>query len=105
MSGRRLFTNPIFNASLYYCSLVAIRLRPSLLDRAYQELDNNFKSYWRALISIATNLHRNKELRDLFVDLVDKLIEPWKCNNWQIDQVRLFLPAITQSVLDLEVSR
>ena len=88
-----------------FCSLVAMRLRPSLLDRAYQELDVNFKSYWRALITIATNLHRTKELRDLFIDLGEKLIEPWKQNNWQMDQVKLFLPAITQSVLDLEVSR
>lgn len=84
---------------------MALRLRPSLLDRAFQELDINFKSYWRALISIATNLHRTKELRDLFIDLAEKLIEPWKQNHWQAEQVKLFLPAITQSVLDLEVSR
>lgn len=80
-------------------------MRPSLLDRAYQELDINFKSYWRALINIACNLHRTRELRDLYIDMVEKLIEPWKQNNWQVDQVKLFLPAIAQSVLDLEVSR
>lgn len=114
-------------------SLVAIRLKPMLLERAYQELDINFKyanmfpspsilnwilfmldqflyiffsrSYWRSLITIAYNLNRSRELRGLFSELSEKLIEPWRQNNWSLDQVKSFLPAITQSVLDLEVSR
>lgn len=86
-------------------SLVSIRLKPTLLERAYQELDVNFRSYWRALIGIACNLHRTRELRGLFVELSEKLIDPWRQNNWQLEQVKSFLPAITQSVLDLEVSR
>lgn len=85
--------------------LVAIRLKPTLLDRANQELDLNFRAYWRALIGIACNLNRTRELRVLFVELSEKLIEPWRQNNWSAEQVRAFLPAITQSVLDLEVSR
>ena len=62
-------------------------------------------SYWRALITIACNMHRNRELRDLFVDLCEKLIEPWRQNSWNREQVNKFLSAITQSVLDLEISR
>jgi Acidic fibroblast growth factor binding (FIBP) len=80
-------------------------LKPTLLDRAYQELDQNFRSYWRAIISIACNLHRTRDLRGLFIEFCEKLIEPWKQNCWQLDQVKQFLPAITQSVLDLEVPR
>ncbi|XP_055716638.1 acidic fibroblast growth factor intracellular-binding protein [Phlebotomus papatasi] len=85
--------------------LVCIRLKPTLLERNYQELDINFRSYWRALITIACNLHRTRELRGLFLELSEKLIDPWRQNNWTVDQVKFFLPAITQSVLDLEVSR
>lgn len=85
--------------------LVAIRLKPMLLERAYQELDMNFRAYWRALITIACNLNRTRELRVLFVELSEKLIEPWRQNNWSAEQVKAFLPAVTQSVLDLEVSR
>lgn len=62
-------------------------------------------SYWRAFITIACNLHRNRELRDLFLDLCEKLIEPWRQNGWSKEQVNKFLSAITQSVLDLEISR
>lgn len=62
-------------------------------------------SYWRAFITIACNLHRTRELRGIFVDLVEKLIEPWRQNGWNSDQVNKFLSAITQSVLDLEISR
>lgn len=84
---------------------MCIRLKPVLLERVFHELDANFRSYWRALITIACNLHRNRELRDLFVDLCEKLIEPWRQNCWTREQVNKFLSAITQSVLDLEISR
>lgn len=57
------------------------------------------------MITIACNLHRTRELKGLFLDLSEKLIEPWRQNNWTLEQVKTFLPAITQSVLDLEVSR
>lgn len=63
------------------------------------------RSYWRSLISIACNLHRTRELRGLFLELAEKLIEPWKQTNWELDQVKQFLPAVTQSVLELEISR
>lgn len=85
--------------------LVALRLKPVLLERTYHELDTNFKSYWRSLITIACNLHRTRELRCIFVELSEKLIDPWRQNGWNIEQVKQFLPAVTQSVLDLEISR
>lgn len=43
-------------------------------------------------------------MRSYFVELSEKLIEPWHQNQWQIDHVKHFLPALTQSVLDLEVA-
>lgn len=85
--------------------LVSIRLKPTLLERAYQELDINFRSYWRSIITIACSLHRTRELKCLFLELSERLIEPWRQNNWLLEQVKSFLPALTQSVLDLEVSR
>ena len=54
---------------------------------------------------IACNLHRTRELRCLFLELSEKLVDQWRQNNWLTEQVKLFLPALTQSVLDLEVSR
>lgn len=78
------------------------RLKDSLLERAYQELDTNFKNYWRSVITIATNINRSRELRNFFLELTEKLIEPWKLNNWSENQVKDFLSAITKCVLDLQ---
>lgn len=86
-------------------SLVTIRLKPTMLDRTYQEMDTSFRSYWRSIITIATSLHRTREMRQLFLELTERLIEPWKMNNWPKDQVAQFMQCLTQSVLDLEVPR
>jgi len=86
---------------LFY-SLVLLRLKESLLDRAYQELDTNFRSYWRSIITIAISIHRSRELRIFFLDLTEKLIEPWKMNSWTETQVKQFLTAITKCVLELQ---
>lgn len=79
-----------------------VRLKDSLLERVYQELDANFKTYWRAIITIATNINRSRELRNFFLELTEKLIEPWKMNNWNETQVKDFLSALTKCVLDLQ---
>lgn len=78
-----------------------VRLKDSLLERTYQELDANFKNYWRAIITIATSLHRSRELRNLFLDIAEKLIEPWKMNSWSESQVKEFLSALTKCVLEM----
>lgn len=77
-------------------------MKNSILERAYQELDSNFRSYLRSIITIAVSIHRSRELRNFFLDLTEKLIEPWKMNNWTENQVNHFLPAVTKSVLDLQ---
>lgn len=87
--------------SFYSPSLVLIRLKDALLERAYQELEVNFRNYWRAIITIAISIHRSRELRNFFLDLTEKLIEPWKLNNWTFEQVKQFLPVLTKCVLDL----
>uniref|UniRef100_A0A182J4N9 Acidic fibroblast growth factor intracellular-binding protein n=1 Tax=Anopheles atroparvus TaxID=41427 RepID=A0A182J4N9_ANOAO len=85
--------------------LVTLRLKPTLLERAYQEVENNFRTYYRAIIMMACNLHRTREMRLLFVEMTERLIEPWKQNGWTKDQVQLFLQCIWKCVLDLEVPR
>ncbi|XP_058823580.1 acidic fibroblast growth factor intracellular-binding protein [Topomyia yanbarensis] len=85
--------------------LVTMRLKSTILERIYQEIDSNFRSYWRSIITIACSLHRTREMRQLFLDLTERLIEPWKANNWSKDHVGQFMKCLTQSVLDLEVPR
>lgn len=78
------------------------RLKDTLLEKSFNELESGFKTYWRAIIAIATSIHRSRELRSFFLDLVEKLIEPWKAANWSEAQVNNFLTAITKCILDVQ---
>ncbi|XP_011497797.1 PREDICTED: acidic fibroblast growth factor intracellular-binding protein [Ceratosolen solmsi marchali] len=85
--------------------LVCIKLKPMLLERIYQELDLNFRTYSRAIIGIACNLHRTRELRFFFLELVERCIEPWRQVNWSHTDLRNFLGTFTQCALDMDVLR
>ncbi|XP_046746937.1 acidic fibroblast growth factor intracellular-binding protein [Diprion similis] len=85
--------------------LVCIKLKPTLLERSYQELDMNFRLYSRAIIGIACNLHRSRELRSFFSDLVERCLEPWRQVNWSHTDLRNFLSTYTQCALDMDVLR
>ncbi|KAJ8680329.1 hypothetical protein QAD02_016116 [Eretmocerus hayati] len=85
--------------------LVCIKLKPMLLERVYQEIDTNFRTYSRALIGIACNLHRARELRFFFLELVEKCVEPWRQVNWSHTDLRHFLTAFSQCALDMDVLR
>lgn len=76
-----------------------------LLDRVYQELDVNFRIYSKNIIGIASNLHRARELRLFFLELVEKCIEPWRQVNWTHTDLKNFLFAFTQCALDMDVFR
>jgi hypothetical protein len=76
-----------------------------LLEKVYQELDLNFRTYSRAIIGIACNLHRTRELRFFFLELVERCIEPWRQVNWSHTDLRHFLATFTQCALDMDVLR
>nr|XP_012308690.2 acidic fibroblast growth factor intracellular-binding protein-like [Aotus nancymaae] len=42
----------------------------------FSEMKANFKNLSRGLVNVATKLTHNKDVRDLFVDLVEKFVEP-----------------------------
>jgi len=86
-------------------SLVCLKLKPMLLDRSYQELDINFRSYSRAILCIGCNLHRSREVRFFFLELVERCIEPWRQVNWTHSDLRNFLAVYTQCALDMDVLR
>lgn len=88
-----------------FFSLVCQKLKPQLLERAYQELDANFRSYTRALVGLACNLHRSRELRSLFLELVERCLEPWKQVSWSHTDLRNFLASYCQCALEMDVLR
>ncbi|CAL7937298.1 unnamed protein product [Xylocopa violacea] len=85
--------------------LVCIKLKPMLLDRSYQEIDANFRSYTRAILGIACNLHRSRDLRFFFLELVERCIEPWRQVNWTHTDLKNFLSVYCQCALDMDVLR
>lgn len=75
-----------------------------MLQKVYLELDSNFRVYFKALLQLACNLHRARDVRSLFIELVS-CIEIWKQNNWTVNDMQNFLKAFTQSALDMDVLR
>jgi hypothetical protein len=50
-----------------------------------------FKDLSKGLIEIAYSLNHSKDMRDIFVDLLEKIIEPCKENEWKTSDVKFFL--------------
>nr|KAF6465140.1 FGF1 intracellular binding protein [Rousettus aegyptiacus] len=54
------------------------------------------------LVNVAAKLTHNKDVRDLFVDLVEKFVEPCRSDHWPLNDVRLFLNQYSASVHSLD---
>ncbi|XP_050558201.1 acidic fibroblast growth factor intracellular-binding protein [Spodoptera frugiperda] len=85
--------------------LICMRLRPKLLEKSYQELELNFRLYTRALVGLACNLHRGRELRSLFIDLLERCVEPLRLGSWPKTDLAQFLCAYEQCALQMDVLR
>uniref|UniRef100_A0A673Z125 Fibroblast growth factor (acidic) intracellular binding protein a n=1 Tax=Salmo trutta TaxID=8032 RepID=A0A673Z125_SALTR len=51
----------------------------------------------RGLVNIAAKLTNTKEVRDFFIDLVEKFIEPCRSDKWTAGDMRLYLTHYTNS--------
>ncbi|XP_039767292.1 acidic fibroblast growth factor intracellular-binding protein isoform X2 [Ornithorhynchus anatinus] len=81
-------------------SLVCTTLRGKL--SVFTEMETNFKNLSRGLVNIASKLTHTKDVRDLFVDLVEKFVEPCRSDRWPLADVRLFLIQYSASVHSLD---
>ncbi|XP_054154174.1 acidic fibroblast growth factor intracellular-binding protein-like [Oppia nitens] len=59
-------------------TLVIRILKNKVSDRKLADIDSMFKSLSRNVINIAYGLNHSKEIRDLYLDIVEKIIEPAK---------------------------
>nr|XP_022920490.1 acidic fibroblast growth factor intracellular-binding protein [Onthophagus taurus] len=82
--------------------LVCQNLKPVLLQKCFNELDGNFRTYSRAILTLATALHRTRELRNLFVEL-SQILDLWKQGGWAFKDLELFLNAFTKCALEIDV--
>ncbi|KAL1454068.1 hypothetical protein WDU94_010358 [Cyamophila willieti] len=82
--------------------LVSTQVKSKLLDRTYIEFESNFRLYSRHIINLAINLHRTKELRNLFLELHEKFIEPWSHLGVSRGDVVVWLDVYMSAGLQLE---
>ncbi|XP_060590467.1 acidic fibroblast growth factor intracellular-binding protein-like [Ruditapes philippinarum] len=80
-------------------------LKTSLTKKKLTDLDDNFKNLSKAIISIAYGLNHSKEVKNYFVDVVEKVIEPFMMAMWSEDDMVKFLNLYKDSGLRLSVFR
>lgn len=66
-------------------------LKSKITDKKHNDLDFQFKTLSRNIINIANGLNHSKEVRDLFLDIVDKVLEPIKSIKLTHNEVNQFL--------------
>ncbi|XP_031330689.1 acidic fibroblast growth factor intracellular-binding protein B-like [Photinus pyralis] len=83
-------------------SLVCACVKSALTSKAYSEAESCFRSYSRSILTLATSLHRVRELRNLFYDF-SVILENWKHTIWSVNDLEIFLNAYTKCALSLDV--
>jgi len=72
----------------------------NLGPRPMSEIEANFKTLNKNLLNIGQNLYNSKGCKDLFVDVVDKVVEPVRQCRLSAEELSLFLSTYTQVVVD-----
>jgi hypothetical protein len=76
--------------------------RSKISDRCMQDLDSIYKVVARNVINIAIGLNHSKEIRDFFVDIVEKVIEPCKQIKMSASEMQLFIGSLIDIPLSFE---
>ena len=74
--------------------------RQNLGKRAMSEIEANFKTLSKNLLNIGQGVYSSREVRELFVNVVDKVVEPLK--QWKLspEEVSLLMSAYTGAIVD-----
>ncbi|KAK3755329.1 hypothetical protein RRG08_026059 [Elysia crispata] len=80
-------------------------LQQSMNEKILIEMDSNFRSVSKTIVTIAYGLNHSKESRDIFIDIYEKLIEPWVQMLWCKSDVQLFLSSFKDTAQQLDVFR
>ncbi|CAH1790912.1 unnamed protein product [Owenia fusiformis] len=72
-------------------TLTCRSLQGKISDKSLADLDSNFKNMSKILVNIAYNMNHARELKDIFIDLVEKFIEPCRQVGWTYTELETFL--------------
>lgn len=78
-------------------------LRGKIPDRMCTEVENNFKVYSRAIINIGCALNNTRDLRDFFVDTVEKIVDPCRQSRWKGAELEVFLQVYADAGSGLDI--
>lgn len=68
------------------------------------ELDVNFKKYTAAIITLASTLHRTRDMKNLFVEL-SQILDLFRIGNWTVHDLQQFCSAYHSCALDIDAIR
>ncbi|EFA08394.1 acidic fibroblast growth factor intracellular-binding protein [Tribolium castaneum] len=94
----------MFEKEREHKQLVCVSLKATLLHKSYTDLDANFKNYNRALLQPASNMHRPRDVKNMFLEL-NSLSDSLKQANWSGQELEIFLNGYTQCGLEIDVIR
>lgn len=80
-------------------------LRTKITKKKVTDIDENFKNLSKAIISIAYGLNHSKEVKNYFVDVLEKVIEPFMTTGWSYEDMTHFLNIYKDAGLRLSVFR
>nr|VZI14770.1 unnamed protein product [Spirometra erinaceieuropaei] len=86
-------------------SLVLRQLNTLVSTNCLSDLETNFKTLSKVIITIATGLSHAREVRDIFLDIVEKLIEPVVAAHWTYQDFSTFLTAFDEALRILPPAR
>lgn len=81
------------------------QIKSKVPDKKYSDIDVQFKGISRNIINVANGLNHSKEMRDLFLDIVEKVIEPFKSMKLNHSDVSLFLKHYKETPQHMEAFR
>lgn len=83
---------------------MCVHLKPKLLQKTYIEFDTNFRVYSRPILTLATTLHRSRDMKNLFVEIA-QIMDFFKQSNWSQQDLEMFLEAYTTCALEIDTLR
>ncbi|XP_066919358.1 acidic fibroblast growth factor intracellular-binding protein-like [Clytia hemisphaerica] len=84
---------------------MATRLEKKVTTLHFKKsVDSNFRSISRNLFQLGGSLTHSKDLRDFFIDCVEKLIELMKQLDWSRKEMELFLTMLLESWSDFNTN-
>lgn len=94
----------LFDKEREHKHLVSGSVKPLMLQKSFNEIDLNFRLYSRALLTLASTLHRSRDLRNLFVELA-QFIDLCRQGHLTKQDMEIFLPAFHQCAVEIDVLR